>query len=74
MIPQPHLIARVRPEFARGERDLCCHFFPLPEEGAVPEVLRAYCGFDIHPGEAESLDEPAGMPCLGCLMAAVLPS
>ncbi|KAA5828666.1 hypothetical protein ABT337_18090 [Saccharopolyspora hirsuta] len=74
MISQPHLIARVRPEFARGERDRCCHFFPLPADGAMPVVLSAYCGFHIHPGEAEPLDAPAGMPCTGCLMAAALSS
>ncbi|GAA4613722.1 hypothetical protein [Saccharopolyspora hordei] len=74
MISQPHFIARVRVEHARGERDRSCHFFPLPTGGTTPPVLRAYCGFTIQPGQAESLDAPTGMPCLGCLMAAALSS
>ncbi|MEV4643740.1 hypothetical protein [Saccharopolyspora sp. NPDC049426] len=68
----PHLIARVRPEFARSEQDKSCHFFPLPNGDPLPDTLRAYCGFSIAPGQAEALDGPAGMPCLGCLMAAAL--
>ncbi|MDA3629372.1 hypothetical protein OU415_28355 [Saccharopolyspora sp. WRP15-2] len=74
MISQPHLIARVRAELARGERDRSCHFFPLPAEGSMPSVLHAYCGFAIRPGEAEPLDAPVGMPCTSCLMAAALSS
>ncbi|GAA0532080.1 hypothetical protein [Saccharopolyspora thermophila] len=68
----PHVIARVRGEYARSERDRSCHFFPLPQDSTLPSVLRAYCGFDIMPGQAEALDGPAGMPCLRCLMAAAL--
>ncbi|MGI8310787.1 hypothetical protein [Saccharopolyspora hattusasensis] len=72
MNARPHLIARVRAEFARSEQDKSCHFFPLPDDGELPAMLYAYCGFGIVPGQAEALDRPAGMPCLPCLMAAAL--
>ncbi|GAA2350175.1 hypothetical protein GCM10009854_29930 [Saccharopolyspora halophila] len=74
MGPVPHLIARVRAEFARTEQDKSCHFFPLPRDndGELPPTLRAYCGFDIVPGQAEAFEGPVGMPCLTCLMAAAL--
>ncbi|MFC7342174.1 hypothetical protein [Saccharopolyspora griseoalba] len=70
----PHLIARVRAEFARTEHEKSCHFFPLPPDGdgELPETLRAYCGFEIAPGQAEAFEGPVGMPCLTCLMAAAL--
>ncbi|QUH01059.1 hypothetical protein HUO13_09695 [Saccharopolyspora erythraea] len=74
MNAQPHLIARVRPELARTERELSCHLFPLPADGTLPASLRAYCGFDIVPGQAEQLDGPAGMPCMPCLLQAALAS
>ncbi|MCI2420968.1 hypothetical protein MOQ72_26340 [Saccharopolyspora sp. K220] len=72
MTTRPHLIARVRAEFARSEQDKSCHFFPLPEDDSLPPILRAYCGFGIVPGQAEALDGPAGMPCMQCLMTAAL--
>jgi hypothetical protein len=72
MSAQPHLIARVRAEFARSEQDKSCHFFPLPDDGSLPEMLHAYCGFGIVPGQAEALNGPAGMPCVHCLLAAAL--
>lgn len=71
MNERPHLIARVRPEFARNEQEKSCHFFPVPD-GPLPAILHAYCGFGIVPGQAEALDGPAGMPCMHCLMAAAL--
>ncbi|MBB5152973.1 hypothetical protein [Saccharopolyspora phatthalungensis] len=73
MTDRPHLIARVRAEFARSEQEKSCHFFPLPEENSLlPSRLRAYCGFAIVPGQAETLDGPAGMPCVHCLLVAAL--
>lgn len=61
-------IARLRPEFARGERERCCHLFPVPLPGAVPKMLHAYCGQRIAPGQAELLDRPRGMPCESCIL------
>ncbi|WP_433871841.1 hypothetical protein [Saccharopolyspora sp. CA-218241] len=73
MSGQPHLIARVLPEYARNEQDKSCHFFPLPAGGGpLPESLRAYCGFHITPGVAEALEGPAGMPCTTCLVTATI--
>lgn len=72
MNARPHLIARVRAEFARNEQDKSCHFFPVPDGDPLPAMLYAYCGFGIVPGQAEALDGPAGMPCLQCLMTAAL--
>ncbi|QUQ72568.1 hypothetical protein [Kutzneria sp. CA-103260] len=60
-------IARLRPEFARGERERCCHLFPVPLPGAVPRMLHAYCGQQITPGQAELLDGHRGMPCVTCI-------
>jgi len=61
-------IARLRPEFARGERERCCHLFPVPPPGAVPKILHAYCGQQIAPGQAELLDGHRGMPCVTCIL------
>ena len=61
-------IARLRPEFARGERERCCHLFPVPLPGAVPKMLHAYCGQQIAPGQAELLDGHRGMPCVSCIL------
>ncbi|MFI9387158.1 hypothetical protein [Kutzneria sp. NPDC052558] len=61
-------VARLRPEFARGERDRCCHLFPAPPAGAVPKILHAYCGQQIAPGQAELMDRPRGMPCVTCML------
>jgi hypothetical protein len=73
MDAQPHVLARVLPEIARTERDKSCHVFPLPAIGLLPEVLRAYCGFTITPGQAERLEAPTGMPCLSCLLMGSMP-
>jgi hypothetical protein len=69
----PHVLARVLPEHARTEQDRSCHIFPLPEPGEFPELLRAYCGFVITPGQAERLSAPTGMPCMPCMLMTVLP-
>ncbi|HEY0499494.1 MAG TPA: hypothetical protein VGD48_27360 [Kutzneria sp.] len=61
-------MARLRPEFARGERERCCHLFPVPLPGSVPKMLHAYCGATITPGQAELLDRPKGMPCVTCIL------
>ena len=61
-------MARLRPEFARGERERCCHLFPVPLPGTVPRMLHAYCGRTIAPGQAELLDRPHGMPCATCIL------
>jgi hypothetical protein len=61
-------MARLRPEFARGERERSCHLFPVPLSGATPKMLHAYCGQQIAPAQAELLDRPAGMPCVTCIL------
>jgi hypothetical protein len=61
-------MARLRPEFARGERERCCHLFPVPTDGARPKMLHAYCGQQIAPGQAELLDRHRGMPCVTCIL------
>lgn len=63
-----HVLARLLPEFARGLSDRVCHVFPVSTADGWPEVLRAYCGFAIAPGQAEQLDAPTGMPCVLCLL------
>ncbi len=69
---QPQLLARVHPEIARTEQDMTCHVFPLPEDGTSPTTLRAHCGFEIVPGQAQRLEGPDGMPCTACLMTSML--
>ncbi|MFC0548427.1 hypothetical protein [Kutzneria chonburiensis] len=61
-------MARLRPEFARGERERCCHLFPVPLPDSAPRMLHAYCGATITPGQAELLDRPKGMPCVTCIL------
>lgn len=61
-------MARLRPEFARGERERCCHLFPVPVPGSTPRMLHAYCGQTITPDQAELLDGPKGMPCVTCIL------
>lgn len=61
-------MARLRPEFARGERERCCHLFPVPVAGTMPKMLHAYCGQQIAPGQAEMLDGHKGMPCVSCIL------
>ena len=61
-------MARLRPEFARGERDRCAHLFPVPVGDRVPTMLHAYCGQQIAPGQAELLDRGQGMPCVTCIL------
>jgi hypothetical protein len=39
----------------------------VPDDDRTPVALTAYCGELIHRGEAELLDQPSGMPCVGCL-------
>jgi hypothetical protein len=70
----PHVIARVLPELARTERDRTCHVFPIPADEPAPATLRAYCGFEIAPGQAERLDSPGGMPCVVCLLIVAVAS
>lgn len=75
MSARTHVIARVRPELARTERDHSCHVFPLPEDaagGSPPASLHAYCGYSIAPGQAEVLEAPNGLPCTACLISSML--
>lgn len=69
---RPQLLARVHPENARTERDMTCHVFPLPVDGTTPATLRAHCGFEIAPGQAQRLEKIDGMPCTVCLMTSML--
>lgn len=68
----PQLLARVHPENARTEQDMTCHVFPLPVDGTTPTTLRAHCGFEIAPGQAQRLEKIDGMPCTACLMTSML--
>jgi hypothetical protein len=49
------------------------HVVPVPTNGAVPERLTAYCGQPIERGVAELLAQPAGAPCVACLLRWRLP-
>ena len=69
---RPQLLARVHPENARTEQDMTCHVFPLPVDGTTPTTLRAHCGFEIAPGQAQRLEKIDGMPCTACLMTSML--
>lgn len=69
---RPQLLARVHPESARTEQDMTCHVFPLPVDGTPPATLRAHCGFEIAPGQAQRLEALDGMPCTVCLMTSML--
>ena len=116
MSARTHVVARVRRELARTERDHSCHVFPLPPDaapspdaalpaeaplsaeaapaadappavdapppagessgtsGSSQDVLEAYCGYTIAPGEAEVLNEPDGLPCTACLLRSLIQS
>jgi hypothetical protein len=57
-----------------GETLRLVHIVPILDPDAIPpHVLTAYCGLDIHPGTAELLPEPKGMPCVHCLATVPLP-
>lgn len=70
MNEQPHLVGRVLSGLARTERDKSCHLFALPEDGHIPAMLEAYCGYAVPPAYLEQLDHPRGMPCVSCLLLA----
>nr|WP_231949830.1 hypothetical protein [Alloactinosynnema sp. L-07] len=47
---------------------------PAPEtDGTLPDVLKAWCGFEVEPGASEALQRFAGMPCERCLACAPTP-
>lgn len=70
----PVLLVRLRPAVGVGERQRTVHMVPIPEtDGVMPDVLAAWCGFKIKPGEAETLERFAGMPCEKCLAHAPTP-
>lgn len=70
----PVLLVRLRPDIGVGERRRVVHMVPVPSsEGALPDVLTAWCGFQIKPGEAQTLERFAGMPCERCLSRAPTP-
>ena len=45
----------------------------MPDDDRTPLALTAYCGELIHSGEAELLEQPSGMPCVGCLFRVPMP-
>ncbi|CRK61108.1 hypothetical protein [Alloactinosynnema sp. L-07] len=50
------------------------HMVPVPEtDGTLPDVLTAWCAFEVEPGAAEVLMQFAGMPCERCLANAPTP-
>lgn len=53
-----------------GEADRVVHLFPIPSGRAIPEQLRAFCGLEIRPGDAELVTVGTGMPCVACVIAA----
>ncbi len=62
----PVLLVRLLPGVV-GESRRLVHAVPVPIGGPVPERLTAYCGEQIQPGQAETLNGPAGMPvCRAC--------
>jgi hypothetical protein len=63
----PVILARLLPGLV-GETRRLTHFFPAPPNGAIPEVLTAYCGFTLRPGQAEHLSALTGAPCELCLL------
>lgn len=68
----PIILVRLKPGLA-GETMRVVHVVPLPESGAVPEELTAYCGARFEPGTIELLPEPTGAPCVSCLIIAPMP-
>lgn len=60
---------RFKPGVA-GEARRVVHVVPVPDaSGGVPESLMAVCGVQFGPGESDRLDNPDGMPCVGCLLS-----
>jgi hypothetical protein len=53
-----------------GERERVVHVVPVPDPGAIPDFLTAYCGKRFGPGTTELLSEPRGAPCVRCLAVA----
>jgi hypothetical protein len=68
----PVLLVRKRAGVV-GETQRTCHLVPMPDDDSTPVALTAYCGELIHRGEAELLDQPSGMPCVGCLFRVPVP-
>lgn len=65
------LLVRLRRGLVRESRRTI-HIVPVPDDEA-PTHLTAHCGLAIHPGQAELIDQPSGMPCEHCLARAPLP-
>lgn len=64
----PFLLVRLRPAVGLGERKRLVHMVSMPDNGLeLPDVLAAWCGFEVKPGEAEMLGRFTGMPCAKCL-------
>lgn len=49
-----------------GETRRTVHVVPAPDGDELPDILFAYCGQQIKPGEAERVEPFAGMPCERC--------
>jgi hypothetical protein len=66
---RPLLLVRFKPGVV-GETKRVCHLVPTPEGDMVPDMLIAFCGTEIRPGEADLLPRIMGMPCESCLARA----
>ena len=55
-----------------GETKRVCHIVPLPTHHEIPDVLTAFCGTEIGPGQADILPRITGMPCEWCIARAPL--
>ena len=53
-----------------GETDRVVHLFPIPSGRVIPEQLRAFCGMEIRPDDAELVTVGTGMPCVACVVTA----
>jgi hypothetical protein len=65
--PPPILLVRLKPGVV-GESRRQVHVVPL--SSVTPDTFTAYCGLRLAREDAETLAEPAGMPCYPCLARA----
>ena len=67
------MFVRPRPGIV-GEHGRVMHVIPLSEETMPAEAnLTSYCGTQLAITDIDSLERPAGMPCVMCLSEALWP-
>lgn len=72
-VNDPLIVVRLLPGRC-GESQRVAHLVPLPAQASdMPDVLHAYCGWDIVRGEYELLPGIVGMPCELCVLRAPCP-